>query len=410
MKYNSENSMQPFRKNVSCMFVIYWAVLVGWQNISGAEARTAMDIVIKIGLLAYFVWFYIRNSHKVSVKIIWVLLLTASLLVSAGGESRFTLSSVISYAYPVVFLTMVYGFGDHMEISRLHLITFCKCVITITMYAAVYAVIFCWDQFANAFSISKAYGNELTSFFISSHEYGMYLVSAIASCGICLRLEHNSTRKRRAYYIVAIVFLTVNLILTFSRTSLLGLAVFLLVYVLFGKGKLKRGILYLTLIATAVVFLTPSLRDYLFDIVLKANTLSGRDDLLQGGISLYSSGNVFEKLFGFGIYETQRYFEWGFDHGSAHNAYLQILLSYGALGAMFLVSFMISQVVITLRFVRTDRFLGALHLGLVLMAAAMMFTNTAIVFTSPIDSFFMTIFMFIVPKYVRNAVRLDRFW
>ena len=82
----------------------------------------------------------------------------------------------------------------------------------------------------------------------------------------------------------------------------------------------------------------------------------------------------------------------------------------GAVGLLFLLSFLTSQIWESICFIKRDRFLGSVSLGLVLMAMLMMFTNTPIVFTSPIDSYFLTIFMFVVPKYVRNAISKNRFY
>ena len=410
MKLKNVNTAElPFRKSVGFMLVSYWAVLVFWQNISGAETRGSADLAIKLVLILYFVWFYLHRVKTVGAKILWVMLLAVSLLITAFSEAEFPISNVIAYAYPIIFLSMVYGLGDKFEISKRHLIAFCNWIIVITLYAAIYGMVFLPEQFSGIFSVSQAYGNEVTSFFFSSHEYGMYLACAMVSCCICLKMDTGSSTTKKVFYIFAMAVLSLNLLFTFSRTSLLGVAVFLISYIFLGKGRLKRWILAIVVIAVIITIFSPEISQYLFRIVMKENTLSGRDDLLRSGIAYYRSGTFMKRIFGYGIHDTQIFLKYDLWHSSVHNAYLQILLYYGAVGLLFMLSFLISQLWESIRFIRQDRFWGSVSLGLVLMAMAMMFTNTAIVFTSPIDSYFLTIFMFVVPKYVRNAIRHRRF-
>ena len=400
---------QSFRKNVSFMFVVYWAVLVLWQNVSGAQARSSVDTVIKLGLLAYFVSFFLQHSRMVSSKLLMVMLLALSLLLTAVGEQQFSFGNLISYIYPIIFLSMVYGLGDKFEINREQLISFCNCVIVITLYAAVYALVFCQDQFSNLSSLNSAYGNELTSFFISNHEYALYLAAAIISCVLCMRLNPHLTRKQRWGYIIVMMILIPNFILTYSRTTLAGLLLFLLTFTLLGNGKIRKIIIISAVVFLCACIVFPGMRDFIFRIVLKENAMSGRDVLFARAIDYYQDSSLFNQLFGSGIYAPRYFFESKYDHGSVHNAYLQVLLYYGAAGLTFLLVFLMTQVYACWRFLKKERFLGSVHLGLVVMASMMMFTNTTIVFTSPIDSFFLTIFMFIIPKYVRNAKNNDRY-
>lgn len=400
---------KAFRKNVSFMFVVYWAVLVAWQNIGGAQARSSVDIVIKVGLLAYFVCFFLARSRKVSWKILLVILLALCLLMTAFVEVQFTLGTLINYLYPVAFLAMVYGLGDRFEINREQLISFSNCIIAITLYAAVYAIIFCRDQFLNLSSLKSAYGNEMKSFFYSSHEYAMYLAAAIISCVLCMRLKTVLTKKQKMYYIIAMAIMIPNFVLTYSRTALAGLVLFLLTFVFLGNGKIRRIIIVSVVVFLLVCIFIPEMTGFIYRIVLKENMMSERDILAAGAIEYYRSSSLFRQIFGSGIYATKSFVATQYKHDSVHNAYLQVLLHYGVVGLLFMVMFLITQVYTCVRFLRQERFLGSVYLGFVIMAAMMMFTNTAIIFSSPIDSYFLTIFMFVVPKYVRNAIYCGRF-
>lgn len=404
-----KNPKNSFTRNVSFMFVVYWAILVLWQNITVSETHDTVDTAIKIILLIYFAIFYMLKAKTMNTKVLLVLLLAISLMITAVTEKALSFDSIIAYAYPVLILFLVYGLGDGLQINRFHLYSFCNCIIWIVAYTVFYAILFCNDQYAAALSAQSAYGNELCSFFISNHEYGMYLVAAIISSIVCLRLYPDMGRVRKSVYVIAIALFALNLVLTFSRTSMLGLGVFLLTYCFFETPKARKWIVIVVALIGLALLVFPALTDFVYKIVLKENNAAGRDDLSQYGLQYFKNGTVFEKIFGHGIQNIKKYFKEQLDHSSAHNGYLQVLLNFGLVGCGAMVLFLLSQVGISFRFRKVDRFIGTLSLALVLCAAAMMFTNTAIVFMSPIDSFFLTMFFIWVPKYVRNSVSKKEF-
>ena len=408
-----ENKLRILRPsyltNVSFMFFLYWAVLVAWQNISRAEARSSVDVIIKTGLLILFVGFYLFNAKYIYKKILWVILFSISLMITLFSEPDFPFSILIAYVYPILILTMVYGFGDKYEIDRDQLTAFCNCVIIVLMFAAVYAAVFNTEHFTSALSFTSAYGNELASFFLSSHEYGMYLVYGIAACFICLRYKERRLSKRILYYIAIVVFL-INLVLTFSRTSMLAAVLLFAVCILFLKNKKLWFYSVLLMITGIIVIISvPALWNFVYRVILKENNLAGRGELNAIAVDYFIEGTWFQKLFGHGVYESRTYFENMTTHGSVHNAYLQVLVYYGLIGSLSLTVFLISQFYACIREIKKDRFIGVISLGILVSAAAVMFTNTPIIFTSPIDSYFLTIFAVIVPKYVRNAINSGRF-
>ena len=107
---NNECSIrtQPFHKNVSFMLFIYWAVLVVWQNIGGAEARSSIDIVIKVGLLLYFISFFFLRIKTLSKNIVYFVLLIFPFLLTFFGEKQINFNIIISYFFPIVFIFCVY--------------------------------------------------------------------------------------------------------------------------------------------------------------------------------------------------------------------------------------------------------------------------------------------------------------
>ena len=398
------------RIGIAHMFWFYWSALVLWQNLGRETPRNGGDLVFKTGLIFLLTAFYLLRARWVSIHIFAVFLLAvsmaASLVLSGDALSG---GSLIAYAYPVLLAFLSFGIGNDFQINKRELLFFLKGVILVTLYAALYALLFCTDQFITAFSHESAYGNELTSFFVSSHEYGMYLVYAIVACVICMEVEQKTVWKKIAYTAAILIFLP-NLFLTFSRTSLLALAVAVLAYCLAGKWTpLRRVIVVAVVLFAAMVFFSSRLREFIVLLLFKGQEKIGiRGELYPFAVKLFWEGSCAQKLFGCGT-GVRSVFEAAMNHGSVHNAYLQVLLYFGSVNLVFFVVLLISQLKENIRLYRHSKFFSVMFAACLLSAMALMFTNTTIVFTSPIDSFFLTAFTILVPKYVRNAIRAGAF-
>ena len=398
---------RAYRKSVAFMLFLYWMILVIWQNVNEiGNTLTTVDTLLKAGLLLYFLIY----TNKISQKMFVVLAFAVMLLITFFSESSVNFRTIIYYAFPILFTVVVYAFGDDFKVNNDHLIAFFNCVIILVSYTAIYALIFCTDQFKSAFEITSAYGNELSSFFYNSHEYGMYLSFAIIGCLICLRFKRKEGVGAKLPYLLAILLLAPNLILTYSRTSIFATLIALVVLFIFDNNKrYKRWFLAIVIAATILVLIIPTLRDFVFEIVMKGNEDAGRNELYQLAIDYFNDGTLIQKMFGHGINESRDFFEVSTDHGSVHNAYLQVLVYYGAVGLGVMILFLLSQLYANIMLMRKNRFMGAIFTAMLLSACAMMFTNTAIIFNSPIDSYFLTVVAIVVPKFVRNSIYAEQF-
>ncbi len=396
-------------KFLHIVFFIYWAVLVIWQNIGEYTAGTTMDTMLKMVLLLGLAASYFLNVQNAKIDWIHFLLLLIFIvtqIVTLYMELSLSLSLIVSYVFPslLIFLSCVYG--NNYKVIKKEYLVFLNCVIAVVAYTAIYAVIFKTEQFLSAFSISSAYGNELSSFFVSNHEYGMYLIAGIIGCIVCLELKKDEQLKHKIVYLLCILLFIPNLILTYSRTSIFAMVGFLIIYVMFrGKSKTKMLFIIGAVMVIIAFVLLDTFREFVLKIVLKENNLAGRDDLYKIAIEYFKDGNLVQQLFGRGIQATREHLEAEAAHESAHNAYLQILLYYGIVGLTFMLGFLAMRVISALRLISKDRFWGVLSLGLIAVCSLVMFSNTAFIFNSPIDSFFLTMFMIIMPKYLENSIR-----
>jgi len=393
----------------------YWFILLVWQNLGagGSANRGGMDVVIKCGLLVMLMIYYFMHATGIRRDILLMCMLLVGVYAIVKIEGGLDLSKILYYFFPFLFVLLIFGVGWKFELNKRQLVHLCNMLIVVVSYIAVYALIFCTDQFANAFSIDNAYSNELKSFLMSSHEYGMYLVFGIMAIILCMEFDPEGTKNRRFWYFLALILFSVNLILTFSRTSILSLAVLLIFYVLiFAKKRLRNWFLILAGIAVLMVLVIPSLRNFFWEIVMKENNDAGRDALIDFGMAFYRDGSVSQKLFGWDYAPIKAYLASSRGLGSFHNAYVQQIVANGLLGVFIMIMYSVVTLYDIFRTIKTKKegsHLSKFFISFAASAVVFMTFNTAALFASAIDSYFMTLFTVVVPKYVNQSIRAGTF-
>ncbi len=399
-------------KKAHIVLYAYWFILLIWQNVRSVGNRSGVDTVIKAGLILLLVLYFCSNMQYIKLREAGfaIMLAVFTCFTLFTGSNR-TFSLMLYYLYPILLYFIVYIAGWNAQINRKQLLTLLHGVVIMVGYIVVYAVIFCRDQFANAFSISNAYGNELSSFLVSSHEYGMYLAMGIMSIILCSELEDETPLWRKAVYLVSLVVFAANLILTFSRTSIIACSVMIVVYMLTFASKSNRNKLLAVIVVGAVAILfVPVLRNFFVSIVFKNGANSSRNELAELGIRLYSSATPIQKLFGNA--DFNEVIDRASEHSNLHNGYIQMLLTNGIKGVVFLVG-IIGTALVGNQFMKqgsaVERKLCKMFNGFLLASCVFMLTTTSTLFYSSIDSYFLTLFAIIIPKYVRNSIKAGNF-
>ena len=383
---------------------IYWLILVVWQNNGDYVGSGNLALAIKLVLVLFLtVKFSQRSlavrSPKLVIWLLFAIYMVVSLVVHGGGES----SAIIFYLFPVIFTLLTFIFQENAEVDENSYFNFLRAVIVVVSYMAIYSLLFKTSYFANLFHLTSTYGNELSSFLVSSHEYGMYLVFGIISCVLCFAKA--SSTKMRVLYIIVILVFSLNLLATLSRTSILALVVFgLTFFLLSGKNRAKKYIVAAIIVFLAACILIPEVRSFTLTVVFKESNDAGRVIMWNGSIEHFKNASIVDQLFGMGNSETAEYVATTFGHGAVHNAFIQVLLVLGVSGEIWLVGCIISSLINGIRIRKIDKNYGALFIALTVSAISFLFTNTACIMESPIDSFMLTIFTITIPYYVSNSI------
>lgn len=400
-----------YKLEIEHVYVIYWAILVLWQNINPQSTGSLFDTIIKIGLLMFLTLYCLFHSKISLYGISIFMILSISILITMFTESSISIRMILNYFFPILYVFLTFFIGGEYEINKKRYVFFLNCIIVIVLYIALYSIIVLNDEFVAALNTTNAYGSELSSFFTSNHEFALYLVAGITSCIVCLELNKNLSKIKKLFYFASIVIFFANLILTFSRSYILTAATIILVYMFFNrKTKIAKKFCFLSVIAILVVFGVPTIRSFIFKVVFKDNNLAGRDVLASTALDMFERSNLFNQIFGYGVGNVIELFRTELSHASVHNAYLQVLLNFGLMGLTILVLFLIYNVVVSIRTIKKEKFIGTLITGLSIACIVPMITTTSIIFTSQIDSFFLTMFMIVIPKYVRNSINNGNFY
>lgn len=396
-------------KNIYLALYLYWVVLLAWQNLRSVANRDTVDTAIKAGLillLSIYFFFQSTNMHR-NVLIVFFFYVFVYAFTRIPAKT-FELADVMYYFFPLVLFLVTLGMGGSFTITKIELVRLCYLLTATVLYIVLFAIITQPEKYMEAVKVKNAYGNELSSFLASSHEFGYYLSFGIVAAGLCFELDDRMNSVRRAYLIIVFVLFVISLILTFSRTAILAFLAILLWYIFAsGKRKLKKAVFAIAFVLALIILCVKPIREYFMLIVFKNNNDAGREEMATSGIQIFKNAPIFQALFGYDRKRVYNYLAVNFHHGSFHNAYIQTLVCNGIIGLPFLIGcliFGVYHIARTSKLAPEWKRLSNLFYSFIAALVIVMMFQTSCLFASSIDSYFLTFFCFLLPIYVDNAI------
>ncbi len=195
--------------------------------------------------------------------------------------------------------------------------------------------------------------------------------------------------KWRFYNLFLIGVIIAQIILSFSRSSALGLAVYFLVICFFYNKKLFRIGLFLGITFTIIIVLSPTLLNLLR---LASDPFSLRDILWKIGMQAWSTNKIFGTGYGTTSIITNSPFEF-IRHGLTfyllgkhfHNIYVEVLVETGIVGFTIFISIIVYIFQKTITKIKTSDNVHSLHLLNIYLSLYF-----AVLFQSAFESFLLS--------------------
>lgn len=204
---------------------------------------------------------------------------------------------------------------------------FFKYFLIFVLFACVYNIAINYSNFSNIFKFNNKYLG-FSSFFNHRNGFGQLLFFGIVTNTIIL------SRENEKKYWLSMAFILLNLILTFSRTSILATIVFGFFYYMQNlltsnsKSKVFKAFILTVLICICVIMIlmNKNIMNFLNYYVFRSEDgLSGRDTVWSIAFSKLTGIRIF---IGYGIGSSSTLLE-TVNLTNSHNTFIEILLTGG---------------------------------------------------------------------------------
>lgn len=252
-------------------------------------------------------------------------------------EYLFIISSTLNILFFIVSM-------DRISVSNSELIHFLKKICFLGIISVIINLILNYNSILSLRFLSNSYAANLSSFFPNRNQFGLFMLIQII--GTSLLVSYKFEKK----HILFIIIFTLNLLLTMSRNSILGLVVFafMILYYKYFKYKVKMSknkflLFSLTFIFALFIIYKLLGNEKAFNMI---NTLFIRMDTLENGSGRFSVwqnglriGSEFDFLFGVGRYKALELNKTLFNNSLEyfHSMYIEKFASNGIVGLLLLI-------------------------------------------------------------------------
>lgn len=235
----------------------------------------------------------------------------------------------------------------YTQITKEELETFMKKMVMLGFVACVYNVIKNISMITSLSSLTSSYSANISSFFPNRNQFGIFLLEMLISN---LYVKASTDKK---FYKFTEIFFIINLLLTMSRNSILGLIAIYVIkfYIEFFTTKRisKNKMIFTTLlllamiVAVCIIISTPKYMNVVEKLFIRSNTLetgSGRTTLWRNAIDLTLNNNW---LIGVGRFNALRLNANLYNSDlEFHSVYIEVFATYGIIGIIAFILFISS--------------------------------------------------------------------
>lgn len=378
-------------------FYIIFALLL---QIIGVDSKGSVyDTLYKAVILSIFAIAIIIYSLKrklVSLNFFYIVFLFITLqiisIIIADHGSIYSLS-IIGYYLIMLSLTVIFLGKGIIQVSQFTIL--CRNFVIFMLLASLFNFVVNFEDLLGLTLTQTSYNYNFSSFFDSRNTFSYFLYIAIVLNTFLLVYKKN-----KFFYSISGIFLFINLLLTFSRSSLLALFVFLLIFVL-STAKIKNKIIliYLVALSLILVLINEKVVNLILYIFRPEVGLTGRTQIFDIGFKYFLSNNV---LFGSGYVRPLDHLLLFTNNVTYHNTYISILV-YGGLLLMSFYTLLLYYIFNNIRLLyRFNKNISMFFLSLMASYLAYSIVEEQLLFFTSVSSFIITILLVLYPKLVLN--------
>lgn len=307
------------------MIVIYIITVVLIPLLALGAKGTTGNTIAKVIVLGVFTAYYLSVSartrywNKGSILVILLYVVSQTLVILTSSARPY-----VTVLTEIVIMGIVLFCIPKINVSKENVKSALWVYLVFIVISIVYNLIKHWRRFVTLQFLRYAY-YDMYSFFDNKNTFGMFLFTGLVAAFYIMSVTER--KKERKWAVATAVVIIIGIVLSMCRTALLGMGIFLLGMSFTLPLKQRNVLLILVALAAAIVLTVPSLRNYIFSILLRMDVSTNRDVINRGAIRLISE----KPIFGYGDSTwAQQLHEYG-GNVYSHNGYLSILLNGGLL-------------------------------------------------------------------------------
>lgn len=393
---------------VACIIVnIVPVVLVNFGQSEGVQTPTAWIIAAFLAQAAILV-------ASIRVRLIVVnartgLFVLSSLILLAigmrliGSLDTGSLNALDFVGLVVRWLNIIYLFlvCTRLAIDEKALIKFMKWIVWIGVIACAYNLVFNFADIMNVSDLTNSYQANFKSFFANRNQFAIFLAMMIIASLYVLKSMEYKSRLYKLFFVIA----TVSLLLTFSRTAIAAVGLFL---ILVAHWELRTRFFkkYLALTASIVMVLIllslPMVQNLVNTLIVREDSISdvsGRGEIWQMGLSLVPGRDI---VFGVGEFSgLERAERNGFEFTQFHSFYVDSLVLGGVFWLLLMVGILLVVVMRVRKGMRYSKYYPMAYYGFVPFVILSAFESVGLFGIGYVDTI-VTVFFVSIPLLYAN--------
>lgn len=362
----------------------------------GDAGGTGAKAILLLSFYAIAMIVIIVKKIRINFKelLVGLLFLAIQIIVNITPSQYTTFSSsiMISIATATSYYIFFEAFFPSRKLEREDIALFARLYQIFIIYACLVNIVNNWSIIPSIITSLNGYAWNAKSFFSNRNTFALFLLA-----GIILSVYRLIMKRKNLLDTVIILFIILNLVLTLSRTALLGMFVFIMVLWMFRekRGGLKDQFKGLALVVTIICLIVATgLADFFIYAVIRVDAGStNRLEIGRTAWDIFKDGNLLTGE-GYGIYNFITF----------HNTYLGILLGGGLLLMFFYVRVFLRAIKTNISILKKEHDMGVFFAVGMLCYLIVSITESIIPFFSSAQDMIFTILLFMIPKYYLNSI------